>query len=431
MSPQQNSEIHSDEVEEIIGQSPSWIIRWGNFIIGLIVIGIVFATAILKYPDVVSAPVSITATEPPIKVFSQSSGRMQNFFFNDGDLVEADKIIAVIDNSAITKDVFELKNILFTIDTSTDLKRTISSIHIPETLQVGQIQTDFSALYQSINNYYFHLKNAYYAKSLNVINKQEQNNSDIDKAIREKEKLLNEELKAEAWKDSANKILLAQKVISKAEYNEIRKGYTHQHLGNADNENILLQNKKIKTDLQKNKEDVIQQYNLKENDLILSIRIATQKVRSQIEVWEKQYVLKSPYAGKLVFFTVRKQNQYITAGTPVFIITPKTQKYELRVQLPLYKAGKVKLGQDVIIKLRQYPYEEYGMLKARITKISDVYIDSAYIVELELLNGMTTTRNHKIELQPELTGTAEIITHDITILNRILNNTYGKMHSSM
>ena len=94
----------------------------------------------------------------------------------------------------------------------------------------------------------------------------------------------------------------------------------------------------------------------------------------------------------------------------------------------MYKAGKVKTGQPVLLKLSEYPYEEYGMVKAKVFSITDVAIDSAYSVELKLDNGLRTTRNRTIGFRPEISGTADIITNQKNILERIFENIYGKIH---
>ncbi len=428
--PEQNNiaELHSEEIKDIIGRSPSWVIFRGNVCIAIIILLLLISAWVIKYPDIISAPVIISSYDPPIKIIAQSNGKILHFYANDGDHVGINKIVAVVDNPANTNDILELKNLVESIDTTIDIGNKIREIKLPQVVQLGEMQSDYAVLYEAISNYKFFLTSNYYLNKLTTINSQEENNNQIEITIKEKEKILNNQLKTEAWKDSVNKILLREKVIALSEYNEIRKSYLTQRINDVDNLNSLLQNKQQRKELQKSRSDVKQEYKTAEKDVILSIRSAAKRIKGQIGLWEKLYVLKSPAEGKLVFFGVRKANQYVHTGAQVFIVVPESKQYEIHVQLPLYKAGKVKKGQQVLIKMQEFPYEEFGMLKARIENISNVAIDSNYTVELKLENGFKTTRNKSIEGRPEISGTADIITNEKNILQRIFEGVYGRIY---
>lgn len=50
------------------------------------------------------------------------------------------------------------------------------------------------------------------------------------------------------------------------------------------------------------------------------------------------------------------------------------------MQLPQLEFGKIKIGQEVMIKVRGFQYQEYGYLKGRIRSISDIPIkDSLFL----------------------------------------------------
>ncbi len=61
-------ELHSDEVQEIIGHVPHWILRWGNMVV-LGVLGLLGLTSYLvRYPDILNAQALINAKEQPQKI---------------------------------------------------------------------------------------------------------------------------------------------------------------------------------------------------------------------------------------------------------------------------------------------------------------------------------------------------------------------------
>ena len=92
-----------------------------------------------------------------------------------------------------------------------------------------------------------------------------------------------------------------------------------------------------------------------------------------------------------------------------------------RVTLPIRNSGKVKAGQKVIIKLDNYPFEEWGSLIGEIENISEVpkqgeeTFYTLYIGVREL----TTSFGKTITFKQEMQGTAEIVVEELTVLQRI------------
>lgn len=84
--------------------------------------------------------------------------------------------------------------------------------------------------------------------------------------------------------------------------------------------------------------------------------------------------------------------------------------------------GKIKTGQDVLIKLNAYPSQEYGLLRGKITYISNVLSsDSIYTAKVTL--PQKTSYNRSVNLQIGLIAQAEVVTEDQSLLARIFNST--------
>ena len=80
------------------------------------------------------------------------------------------------------------------------------------------------------------------------------------------------------------------------------------------------------------------------------------------------------------------ENQTINSGDFVFTIIPKNHSsYICKLQAPVLNSGKVKIGQDVNIKLSSYPDNEFGILTGKIKDISLVpNIEGLYLIDVEL-----------------------------------------------
>ena len=53
--------FRSESVQDFLSQPPNWMIRWGNTFILIIIATILLISYLIKYPDVISAPVIITS----------------------------------------------------------------------------------------------------------------------------------------------------------------------------------------------------------------------------------------------------------------------------------------------------------------------------------------------------------------------------------
>jgi len=77
--------------------------------------------------------------------------------------------------------------------------------------------------------------------------------------------------------------------------------------------------------------------------------------------------------------------------------------------------------QLVNIKLSAYPYLEYGMVRGVVKSKSLVPEANAYIIEIELPKGLTTLYGVTVDFTQNMQGTAEIITEDLRLIQKIVN----------
>jgi HlyD family secretion protein len=100
-----NIELRSEEFQEVLGSVPSWILRWGIVLIGVIIGIILIGSSIFKYPDTISSVMTLTGTTPPASIVAKFSGRLKELCVGDKDSIKTGHRLAVIENSAKTSDV--------------------------------------------------------------------------------------------------------------------------------------------------------------------------------------------------------------------------------------------------------------------------------------------------------------------------------------
>ena len=88
----QSLDIRSNEMEEVIGSIPSWIIRWGiTLLFAVAVLGIVISS-LIRYPDTLQGEVIMQAVNQPGKVTIRKTDENANlvfrFLIKNGDEVK-------------------------------------------------------------------------------------------------------------------------------------------------------------------------------------------------------------------------------------------------------------------------------------------------------------------------------------------------------
>ena len=61
-------ELHSEEIQELMGFIPRGVVRWGLTVIFLILAGIVAGCFFFKSPEIITAPMVLTTEYPPVQL---------------------------------------------------------------------------------------------------------------------------------------------------------------------------------------------------------------------------------------------------------------------------------------------------------------------------------------------------------------------------
>ncbi len=144
-------------------------------------------------------------------------------------------------------------------------------------------------------------------------------------------------------------------------------------------------------------------------------------LKKSVKEWEYTYVLSSSIEGVVGFQEFWGENQFINSGEVVFSILPSdTSTLVGKLVLPSQNAGKVVPGQKVLVKLDNFPYQQYGMLVGEVENISiSPNKEGNYFVYISLPRGTTTSYDRELPFEQELLGNAEIITENLSVAERI------------
>lgn len=413
-----NTELRSEEVQEILTQVPHWMLRWGSVLFLSLIVMLLFISWFVRYPDIIVSSAIITTEIPPQKEFAKLTGKFDSIFVVDKQNVFPDQTLAVIENSASYDDVYVLKSALDTVGLKNEnFEYPIDDMPI---LFLGELESDF-ALFE----------NSYIAYKINkdwdpfsdeaFANKVSLN----ELKVRLENSILQEEInrsEVEFKKKDMDRhsVLFEKGVISAQEYENKQLEYL-----NADR-NF----KNISASISQLKESIAGAKNLSRNTTINSTREETtllkkvvqsfHQLKTSIRNWESNYVLTSDIKGKVSFLTYWSKNQTVNQGDLVFTIIPtKKSAYIAKLQAPAQNSGKIEVGQKVNINLQNYPETEFGFLEGKVENISRLpNKEGLYIIDVSLPQELMTSYGKKISFKQEMTGRANIITEELRLIER-------------
>ena len=410
---------YSEEVNEIMTKMPPWLIRRGIGFLFVVVSLLLFGSYIIKYPDVVMTDVTISSSNPPIKIVSRVDSKIQKIFKRNNDYVSKNELICLINNPANYEDVLQIRKIITAGDSQGINLSNLSKILPNEQLQLGEMQTTYSALLQSFHQYTFFKRNNFSKQKIAQLSEQIKYHGMLDFEMVQKDSLLNKQLFLGNKKYSADSALAFEKIIAPLELDNTTDELITRQLNVQTTRSSILQSKIQRQEFAKTITDLQQQHLKQEHDFQETIFNTITKLKGELAICEQKYVVISPIDGRTLFFTIWKENQPVSIGETLLMVVPKVENFIAKANLPIDGAGKVQIGQKVLIKLRSFPFQEFGTIRGTVSQISSIPFDSAYALEIFLPDGLKTNLKRAVPPLPELIGTAEVVTSSRSLFERI------------
>jgi len=416
-----NIELRSEEIQDILTRPPHLIVRVGISVICSVILLLFAGCFFFKYPDIIEGEVLITTENPPVWTVAKSTGRIKELLCEDKQLVCEGDLLAVIDNSASTSDMRLLCSLL------PKVQITDSIYNIPEELlmlsyELGEVQSYFSTFIRSVINYNNFLSLNLIEQERVALERQLSDRKQYIENLRKQIELKKKELTVAKATFEREELLYNKAVISKLDFETAEQSYlTQQQSMQQLQTSLSLANLETSQLLESlNKFSI--QYFQEKNQLLAELKAAHRELLSSTENWGQRYFLTASQTGILTFNTFWKKNQFVNAGDKVFAIVPDDSGLLIgKIKIPSSGSGKVQLGQTVNIKLSGYPYMEYGILQAKIKNISLVSNDDYYVAEVLLGKTLRSSINKELQFTGELIGTAEVITENRNLIDRIVS----------
>jgi multidrug resistance efflux pump len=415
-------ELYSEEVQEILGKPPRWILSWGITLLFSVVILLFIGSWLFKYPDIIVSGITVTTENVPANLVAKSSGKITGLFAKDNEEVKKGQIIAVIENPAITEDVLAIKEVINEFVSENWLDGSFLGKISKQSFTLGEIEPAFSLFRSKLEEYIKYSARDYSEKKITAIESQLVNYRKLIAQMKIQVSLQMEDLAITRGQYVRDSLLYIQKVLSSAEFetskmNLLRKTFT------VETAKTTLTNSQIQYSQLDEQVMELRQERYAQNEIYeLTLRQMLSNLKASIAQWQQNYVLITPVEGNLTFSRIWSIHQNVTAGELVVTVVPADQGKVIGIlKLPVAGSGKVKKNQRVNVKFVNYPHMEFGMVIGRIEKISLVPDENNYLAEVAFPEGLVSNYGKKLPLLPEMTGSAEIITEDMRLIQRFFN----------
>jgi len=415
-----NKTTYADDMHDIMTAVPSWLLRWGITLFFVVLIMVVSIAAIIKYPDVVKTSLKIVSSDVAKPVVPKVTGKLVKLLVNNNDKVRGGQPLGFIESTADHQKVLVLIERLNRLKTNMALNQTDQSFFNNSFYgELGELQPAYQAFTtayisykSSTQNGFLVQKRAYLQKDIVSLNQQAVQ-------LKAEKDLQQRDFNLAQDEYDMHKKLAKQNVETAAELRQQESKYLakKQPLLQTDaamisaNTNYLAKQKEIlelDNTVVEEKAKFLQSLN---------------SLLSQAEDWKSKYVLSASKDGFVVFAGTVQENQIVSPNNNVFYINAGNTDYFGEMSIPQNNSGKVRAGQTVLIKLKSFPFEEYGMIKGKLSYLSDVpYHDSVFLSKVTFKLSKSPDPQKQIHLKEGMNADAEIITEDATILQRITRN---------
>ena len=419
-----NVNIHSSEVQEIMGRKPAWILRWGITILISLILAFVLCCYFIRYPQTVTAYITLTSDYPPADLAAKASGIIDSVFVSNGETVRKDQLLAMISNAADYRDIAFAENF---ISREGDGVPELSGNELVELqkLNLGNIQSDWISYLSACYNYSDYLRIDQNGKKRKLLAEQVQGAKTYYGKLEKQRSTVVDALVFEKKSLERDSILHVKKAISDQEYETSLKSYASMRNSLAGFDAEMTSAYLNRLQLEQQILELGTQGKIEENEYLRLISQARSRFQGSLALWKEQYAIIAPYDGVVSLQNVWNRGQHITTGEIIASVSAtEGAAIKGRLKVPSLGFGKIEKGQTVNIKLSGFPYLEFGILRGKVEAISSVpeltENGLLYTIDVSLPDGLESTYHKTFPFVQNMDGSAEIVTEDMRLIEQFV-----------
>lgn len=423
MKNENNIEVLNEEIQEILGTPPGWILRFGTLIFFIVIVVLIWLSYWIQYPDVVVSEIIVSFNDPPSKLISPKSGYLNKLHAVHNQKVKKGQLLISYNSEANYQDVLSLYEKLLQVK-QTNLS-TILSLSFSENYSIGELQKYLFQFLDKQNQYSLRVKGI--SEVTNKSDKQKQiisleNGIEYSTNLRDNLAVQIENTQIQLRNEEA---MVKMDKLSQSELNKTRDKLTVLS-SNLNATEAEIKDKQFKISNLKSDLVNLSVSSEKGREVALSeMNAAFVQFKSNVSQWISSHLIISPTDGMVqVTNKFLKSGQYVNKDEPLLIIIPpQSNKMKGIMNVPFNESGNIKRNQLVLVRLNSYPSSKFGIIQGKVASSSSIALEEdgklVSPVTVYFENGLVTTTGYKVSTKKELSGMARIITQNKRFIQRL------------
>lgn len=407
----------SEEILDIVNESPAWLVRMGATVILFLLLLFLAGAWYIRYPEVLKGTAVVTTTAPTIKVVSENEGRLMRLLLPAGATVRKGEVLAEMENRTKLENTALIRDLLR--QAQDFLKDPRRSVELPaDSLAWGDLQADVLQLCQNYVDFKHLQSDGFHARQVQNLQSQIKALQALQQVQKRKRDLHAEELGNASAAYRTDQQLFAEGIYSRTEFLKKENDFLHKKQEQEDHAENLLKNELKLSELEQELHTLQYAFTEKQRLYLGNIGQAAQNMENSLQNWQQKFLIKAPSDGQLSYLQHLAENQFVKSGETLFAVIPVSQEFVTMVDVPVKGLGKARVGQKVVLKLDDYPFQEFGTVEGRVISMAPSADVKTYRLVVALPNGLRSSYNRHFPCKSEMSGTAEIITDDMRLFER-------------
>lgn len=424
-----SSHTASDDVQDILGTPPSWILRRGAGVAVLAVLLLLLAGWLVRIPESLQASATLQLNNAPVRVRLPQSVGQFTVFVNAGDSVQAESWLVARRTAANPLHVWKVRQVLTPMQTMSGVE--VEQVELPENQRLGRLQEPYERFRLSLQEFNQVLRQGYDRQAAASVDEQME-------LVQSSIQILEEKLQREqrVLNVRRQELVQAQKLIREKEitYDAYSNKLEAKNEAGDEVRDIELDLQREQQELERLKRmklSVRQQAVDGNYDRLLTLRRDLRQLLDALNRWEAENITAAPIAGQVQLKGDYVPGQlYRNEFQEILSIIPfgkRAEQFTALLRLRGERAGKVEPGQEVLIQLDGYPVSEYGFLRGTVQD-RPYYAaegDSFLSVDVVLDKKLVTTKGRELPYDFTMQGQAEIVIENERFLYQLFQGFVG------
>jgi multidrug efflux pump subunit AcrA (membrane-fusion protein) len=421
--PQNNLVLRSTELQDIVSRKPGFLINWGIPIFFFILFGIALGSWFIKFPDIVPATARVNAVNPPKEIIANNTGKLAKLFKNDGAAVNAGDIIGYIENNAAYNEVIKLSAILDTLQYFTNSLKLEElpaywNSNYSNFNNLGELQQPHQTFMQTFVSFKDYLSSGFYLAKKKILLNDLLNTKKLLQTLYHQKGLQQEDLMLTGETFNVHDTLHNEHLINDVEYRSQKSQFIGKKMTIPQMNASIINNQSQQNAINKEILELDNQISQQKGQFAQALN----SYRALVGDWKRKYLLTAPETGTLVINGFLTQGEFIQQNQVIGYVANTSSAYFVEMLISQHNSGKVKPGQEVLLKFESYPYQEFGMLTGKIKFIKPLPTDSGYFSQVDLPNGLITTNKKQLIFKNGMRAGADIIVDNKRLTARFFNS---------